>query len=219
MARGLSRSLAALLVAALAWVPWAAAQQQPFSAPARLQSPILTVEPERLFAESAFGRRVTEELERQGADLAAENRRIETELTDEEQRLTEQRETLAPDEFRALADAFDEKVQRIRREQDGKARMLSLRNEEARRAFLAAAQPVLERLMREAGAAVILERGSIFMSAEVIDVTDQAIARIDAEIGDGLSADDPAAPSLPEAPPPGDTAETPSAPGADGDGD
>ena len=189
MRLGLIRLLRALAVAGVAALPLTGAAQQDQPPLARLQSPILTVEPERLFGESAFGQRITEELDRLGAELAAENRRIEAELTEEEQALTEQRETLPPEEFRALADAFDEKVQRIRREQDGKARELAVRSEEARRAFLAAAQPVLERLMREAGAAVIVERRSIFMSAEVIDITDEAIARIDAEIGDGLSED------------------------------
>ncbi len=189
MRLGLIRLLRAFAIAGFAALPVSGGAQQDQPPLARLQSPILTVEPERLFGESAFGRRITEELDRLGAELAAENRRIEAELTEEEQALTEQRETLPPEEFRALADAFDEKVQRIRREQDGKARELAVRSEEARRAFLAAAQPVLERLMRDTGAAVIIERRSIFMSAEVIDITDEAIARIDAEIGDGRSGD------------------------------
>ena len=42
--------------------------------------------------------------------------------------------------------------------------------------------------MREAGAVVILEKRSLFLSADVIDITDAAIARIDAEIGDGSEA-------------------------------
>lgn len=212
MRLGLIRLLRALAIAAVAALPVTGAAQQDQRPLARLQSPILTVEPERLFGDSAFGQRITEELDRLGAELAAENRRIEAELTEEEQALTEQRETLPPEEFRALADAFDEKVQRIRREQDGKARALAVRSEEARRAFLAAAQPVLEQLMRDAGAAVIVERRSIFMSAEVIDITDEAIARIDAEIGDGLS-DDGLSDDGPETPEP--QAEDAPAPSAD----
>jgi len=35
---------------------------------------------------------------------------------------------------------------------------------------------------------VILEKRSLFLSADVIDITDVAIARIDAEIGDGTGA-------------------------------
>lgn len=146
----------------------------------RVQSPVLTIESERLFADSNFGQAFAEEIEADSAALAAENRRIEAELIAEEQDLTEQRKNLEPEAFRELADAFDAKVQRIRQEQDQKARQLGSRSEETRRQFLIAAQPVLEAIMRDAGAAVIVERGSVFMSADVIDVTDRAIAEMNA---------------------------------------
>lgn len=150
-----------------------------------LQSPILTIEADRLFTDSEFGLRVAQEREAESAILSAENRRIEAELTAEEKELTERRESMEPEAFRALADAFDEKVQEIRRTQDAKARALNQSGDADRVAFLQAAAPILEQLMREAGAAVLLERGSVFLSLNATDVTDTAIARINAAIGDG----------------------------------
>ncbi|WP_417205283.1 OmpH family outer membrane protein [Antarctobacter sp.] len=164
------------------------------------KTPILVIEFERVFSESAFGLRVNSEIEQAGRAIATENRRIEAELTEEERRLTDLRPTLAPDEFRKLADAFDEKVQLLRDEQDAKARALGARTEEARRRFLTVAQPVLEGLLREAGAALILERRTVLVAADAIDITDRTIARIDAQIGDG-APEDPApdpAPQVPE---------------------
>jgi len=152
-----------------------------------LQFPILTIEAERLFIESEFGQRVAEEREAESAVLSAENRRIEAELTAEEQDLTERRGTMEPEAFRALADAFDEKVQQIRQIQDAKARALNQNGEADRVAFLQAAAPVLEQLMQETGAAVIIERGSVFLSRNATDITNTAIERINAAIGDGTS--------------------------------
>jgi len=172
------------------------------------QTPILVIDFERVFAESAFGRRVNEEIEQQGRAIAAENRQIEAELIEQERELTDLRPTLAPDEFRALADAFDEKVQRLRDEQDAKARALGARTEEARRRFLTVAQPVLEGLLREAGAMLILERRTVFVAADAIDVTDRAIALIDSQIGDGT----PAVPDPVPAPDPIPDPETPEPP-------
>ena len=149
------------------------------------QSAILTIATDRLFSDSAFGRRIAGEVEAQSAVLAAENRRIEAELTAEEKDLTERRPDMDADAFRALADAFDQKVQNIRETQESKARALNQIAEEARVSFLQAARPVLEKLMRDAGAGVILERASVFMSANTTDITDLAIQRIDAAIGDG----------------------------------
>ncbi|KEJ94803.1 OmpH family outer membrane protein [Pseudosulfitobacter pseudonitzschiae] len=163
-----------------------AAQEPPApTAPSVMQSPILTVDTDRLYSQSAFGLRVAKEIEERGADLAAENRKIEAELTAEEQDLTDKRAKMDAEAFRSLADAFDEKVQSTRRAQEAKGRELSQLLEKEQIAFLNAAAPVLETLMRESGAAVILERRSVFLSANVIDITDAAIARIDAALGDG----------------------------------
>lgn len=155
------------------------------------QSAILTIETDRLFSASAFGRRIANEIEAESAVLAAENRRMEAELTAEEKDLTQRRSEMEPDAFRTLADAFDEKVQGIRRTQDAKARALNQKADKARGDFLRAARPVLEALMRETGASVILERSSVFLSANATDVTDEAITQIDAAIGDGAQSTEP----------------------------
>lgn len=149
---------------------------------------ILTIESDRFFAESAFGRRIADEIDTASQDLAAENRQIEASLTDEEKDLTEKRATMEPDEFRVLADAFDTKVQGIRRAQEAKGRALASRGDNGRVAFLRAARPVLSKLMHDFGASIILERGSVFFSSNASDITDEAIRMIDAEIGDGIEA-------------------------------
>ncbi len=175
-----------LILALLAFAPAAGAQQIGGTLdPGTIQSPILVIDFERMFEESRYGASVAREIEEEGAEIAAENRRIEAELIEEERALTKRRSELPPDEFRALANAFDEKVTRLRDEQDAKARNLGNRNENARRRFAAAAQPVLSELMRSTGAAVILERRAVFVAADSVDVTATAIRRIDVAIGDG----------------------------------
>jgi Skp family chaperone for outer membrane proteins len=88
----------------------------------------------------------------------------------------------------------------LRGEQDAKARALGTRTEEAQRRFLSVAQPVLEGLLRNAGAALILERRSVFVSVDAIDITDRAIALIDQQIGAGVQT---APQPNPETPPDG----------------
>ncbi len=148
-------------------------------------SPILTIDSERLFRESAFGKRVAADIEARSAALASENRQIEADLEAEERLLTDQRPDLDAEEFRALADAFDEKVQETRASQEAKVRALNQALDEEREVFLAAAAPVLEQLMREAEATVILERRSVFVSASAIEITDDAIELLDQTLGSG----------------------------------
>ena len=143
-----------------------------------VQSPILTIDSDRIFNESAFGLRVARDVEVQSSVLAAENRKIEAELEDEERLLTDQRNTLD-------TTAFDQKVQKTRAAQAAKGRSLNQMVDQERSLFLNAAVPVLEELMQDAGAAVILERLSVFVSANAIDITDEAIKRLDATLGCG----------------------------------
>lgn len=180
-------------------------------------SPVLTINQEELFQNSAFGRRIEAELNAASAALAAENRRIEAALADEEQALTDRRAAMDPAEFRALAEAFDAKVVELRRTQDGKARDLSRRPEEARQEFFRAVVPVLTAVVRERGAMVILDTRAVLLSADAIDITAEAIARIDAALGDGGGAPPPETPpgTSPETPPESPGEATPgTAPGA-----
>ena len=173
-----------------------AVAQETGSGQAEAPAGILTLDVERLFAETAYGRRVVRDIEADAATLATENRRIEAELIDEERALTDRRASLSVEEFRTLADAFDTKVDRIREEQDGKTRELQRRREVERQRFFGQIGPILSALVQERRAAVVLDRRSVFIAAESVDVTVEAIARIDAEIGDGVP--------LPEVTPPGD---------------
>lgn len=172
-----------LAPAARAQQPPSVTDSLPLQGPVR--SPVLTVDLERLFAESAFGERVSADLLQETEALAAENREIEARLTAEEQELTDRRPEMTPEAFRAEAEAFDERVQAIRREQDAKERALQTRLTEGRDGFLATATPVLGRMMLESGAAVLLDRRSVFLGIGLVDITDAALVRIDAEVGDG----------------------------------
>lgn len=154
------------------------------------QSGILTIQPDRLFSDSAFGRRVGREIEAEGAVLTAENRRIEAELRAEELELTERRSEMTPEAFRALADAFDQKVQETRRRQDQKLREINQLNEQARRDFLTATLPILKQILQDTGAGAMLDHSSVFLSVGAADVTDLAISRIDAVLGDGAQSED-----------------------------
>ncbi len=146
-------------------------------------SAILTVDSERVFATTIAGRQITRALEARLDKLVSENRRIEAELVAEELDLTERRSTMDQVEFRVLADAFDEKVQTIRTEQDAKQRSLQRAREADRQLFIDTIAPILSAIGRERGAVVILERRNVLLSADNIDITEEAILRINATLG------------------------------------
>ena len=163
------------------------------------RSPILTLDQNRLYADSRFGQQMLAQIEDELRTLQAENRRIEADLEAEERALTERRASLPPEEFRALAEAFDEKVKGIRSARDAKARDLTARRDAQQKRFLDTAVPILAQIMQELSADAIVDRSVVILSFDRIDITDLAISRIDA----ALAADPaPAEGAPPEAPAP-----------------
>jgi Skp family chaperone for outer membrane proteins len=164
---------------------------------------VATLNQDALFLQSAFGQRLQHELEAERDAIAAENRKIEAELVAEEKTLTEQRKTLSPAEFSPRAQAFDDKVEALRKEQDAKARALQQKLDRERQRFLKVVGPVLADLLRSRGAQVLLDSNAVLIAVEGVDITPAAIAAIDARIGDGSDLDpgdtsDDAAPSAPD---------------------
>lgn len=172
---GMLRAIAVWLLLAL---PAAAQQQQ--AGPS-----ILIIDSERLYFETLYGRRLARELAAQAADVQAENDQIVATLTEEERSLTLRRPDLTPEEFRAEADAFDDKVQEVRRVRDAKNAELQEVSAAARAEFEERVQDVIIDVMVERGAIIVMDRRSVILSVRAANITDDLIVRIDAALGDG----------------------------------
>ena len=84
--------------------------------------------------------------------MRSEARKLDSSFEEEERRLTEQRPTLPPEEFRKLSDAFDARVVKARRDQDERASALAQQFDQRRRQFYAQVAPILVMLMDRYGA-------------------------------------------------------------------
>ena len=142
-------------------------------------APVVVINREAVLTGTALGRSMLAEIDAASAALAAENRAIEAELTAEEEELTRRRPSLPPDEFRALADTFDARVQAIRETQDAKTRDLFARRERLGEMFWDQVLPLLGEVAASRGALVVLDRTDVFLSSDTIDITAATIARID----------------------------------------
>ena len=149
------------------------------------QSAVVVLDRDALFAGSLFGQRVASDIEAALTALAAENARIQAELEAEERALTERRDGMEPTAFRDLATEFDRRVTVIRQTQEAKERAIAQQSERAQQVFFEQANPILVDLARETGALVILDRRTVIASADQVDITEVARARIDAALGEG----------------------------------
>jgi Skp family chaperone for outer membrane proteins len=201
------RAGAAVLSAALALSGGAAGAQTPPPAAPQLsqgvpQLPFVTLDDARLFADSAWGKALLRRLEAEQTALGTENREIEARLAAQERDLTARRPNLPPAEFRALADAFNAEVERWRDTQKAKEQAVYQRHEAARLRFRDVANQVLAQLMSERGALAIIAEEAIVLGFREIDITADAVERMDALVGDGAQLPEPTPPEGPRRPTP-----------------
>ncbi len=155
-----------------------------------VQSEILVLDPERMFEQTLLGKSMLAAHQAERDTLAARNRSLEAELEAEEQRLTDIRAETSPEEFRAMADAFDERVQEIRRDSERRVRDLERDRERLPIEFLSEVDAIVLDLMRASGGVVLLDQRTVILRADAVDLTDRAISRIDEEFdGSDLGED------------------------------
>lgn len=157
--------------------------------------PIATLDQERFFNETRFGKAVLAAFQSDTDALIAENRKIEADLEAEERDLTSRRATMSAEEFQTLAAAFDRKVEDIRTARDATSQVLSKRLDEDRARFFDAARPVLIALMAERGVLAIIDKRAVLLGFDTIDLTELAIARLDETLGDGAATPPDASPT------------------------
>ncbi|MEO0343489.1 MAG: OmpH family outer membrane protein [Pseudomonadota bacterium] len=135
---------------------------------------------DRLFNESRYGLKTRLAFDARAEALALENQTIEQELEAEELALTQKRVEMSPEDFAPLAEAFNDKANRLRAEQREKTQDLVTFRENTQAAFVRQVGPILLQLMREFRVGVIIQSDAAILSLPDIDLTDEAIARVDA---------------------------------------
>ena len=183
-------ALAALLSVSPAAIFGQETTAQPRQTP--LTSPVLSINQQRLFEDSAFGKASLARLEASSRTLQAEVRKIESDLEIEERLLTERRATMPQAEFQPLAIAFDDKVEKLREAWGAKDRELKRQRDLDQQQFFEIAAPILAEVMRDLGATVLLDQSSVILSLDRVDITQLAIERIDARLAE--TEEDPTQP-------------------------
>ena len=153
--------------------------------PTQPRSPILTIDQDALFNRTLFGKAMIAAAEQEAEVLKLESRAIDTALEAEERSLTDRRAGMPLTEFRALADAFDNKVEALRTAQDAKSAAFIAKRETTQQQFFQTVAPMIGDYMVEQGASAIVSQAAIVVSLGTIDITDEVVARIDQKLGDG----------------------------------
>lgn len=173
-----------MMLVALAQAPAAHAQQPDYPV-VESGSSVASLNRERLLSESAYGAEILRRLSERQANLLAENEKLLAELEREEKALTETRRTMDAADFAPLAEAFDNKANRIRAAQAQKGIDLAKALEAARFRFFREVEPVIVEVMQELGITILLNEQAVMLSIGGADITQPVLERLDALYAEG----------------------------------
>ncbi|PUB19364.1 OmpH family outer membrane protein [Yoonia sediminilitoris] len=147
---------------------------------------VLIIDSDQIYIQSLYGKRIEAELAEEVAAVRAENDRIIATLREEELSLTARRPDMDPKAFREEAAAFDAKVEEVRSARVAKSSEVQQRQINARAEFDRRVQTIIANLLFERGAAIVIDISDAVVWVRSANITDDVIARIDRELGDGL---------------------------------
>tara|TARA_B110000858_G_scaffold111880_1_gene127988 strand:- start:24 stop:575 length:552 start_codon:yes stop_codon:yes gene_type:complete len=104
------------------------------------------------------------------------------EMLDERNRLIEQQSVIAPEAFELKAKDFEKKLQNYNTEKQAKLRKLEGVLQKARNEILENVKPILEELSQELGVTVILEKNSVLLSANNMDITNDIVKKLNKKL-------------------------------------
>ncbi len=153
-----------------------------FAAPVVAQdekTPILVVDMLRIRSDTAAGKDMAQKIndfrQRIDADLAERG----AALRREEQRLAEERPKLSVDEFNSRVRAFEQQVFANREFSERASRRLQLVRATGTKLLRERVTAVLAKIMVARDAQVMLDASQIVISVDRLDITDEAIKRLD----------------------------------------
>lgn len=173
-------ALAALALGSASALPSAAFAQ----AAAAPQSAIIVVDMDRVGAESAAGKSGQTQLKAKLDSLQARGKTLADQLRGEEETLLKARQanSMAPDAFQAKVKDLQTKQNNARTELGNREQELQRSQGFVRQQIFNAVGPIIQAVMRERGASIVLARDAALAVTPTLDVTAEVIRRLDAAL-------------------------------------
>jgi outer membrane protein len=185
---GLAGTLALAFISVAAAPSFAAdapaAPAAPAAAPAStVQAPpptLIVLDFDRILQESKVGKSVIEQLQQRAATFQKSFQQQEADLNTDQQGLVRQQSILAQDAFSAKARDLQRRADELREKEAQANAALQQSNRDAILRIQQSLKPILEDIMKERGANVVINRGAIaLLSEDRFEVTDEAMKRLD----------------------------------------
>ena len=132
----------------------------------------------KILAEANAAVEAAEEIEKIAIEIENEIKTSDEEIIKEQNLLIESQSIMAPEAFEAKRIEYESKIQAYNSERQSKLMKIDELIAISRNDILNALKPILEEISNEKGITIILEKTSIMLNAEKMDITNEALKKL-----------------------------------------
>ena len=132
----------------------------------------------KILSEADAAIAAAEQIEEIAIEIENEIRLSDEEIIKEQNLLIESQAIMAPEAFEAKKNDYESKVQKYNNERQTKLMKIDELIAVSRNDILVAIKPILEEITNEKGITIILEKTSIMLSAEKMDITNEVLKKL-----------------------------------------
>lgn len=136
----------------------------------------------RVLTESKAALDAAKQIETMQKKVEDEAKKKDESIIKEREKLIEQQSVMAPEAFEVKVNEFDKKVQEYQLARQEEIRKLDKMVQSARSKILDQIKPIITDYSNELGITVMLEKNSVILSADEMDMTNVVIERLNKEL-------------------------------------
>ena len=136
----------------------------------------------RVLLDAKAAKKAAEEIDKIAKKIENDLLISDEDMINEQNKLIEAQSIMAPEAFEIKKKEYEEKVQNYNIERQNKLFSVEKLVESSRNEILDKLKPILENMSESKGITVILEKGTVLLNAETMDITDEVIKTLNKEL-------------------------------------
>ena len=136
----------------------------------------------RVLLDAKAAKNAAKEIDEIAKEIEKELINSDENMINEQNKLIEAQSIMAPEAFELKRKEYEEKVQNYNIERQNKLISVEKLVESSRNEILDKLKPILEEMSGTKGITVILEKGTVLLNAETMDITDEVIKLLNKEL-------------------------------------
>ena len=136
----------------------------------------------RVLLDAKAAKGAAEQIDKIAKDIEDELVKSDENMIKEQNKLIEAQSIMAPEAFELKRKEYEEKVQNYNIERQKKLISVDKLVESSRNEILDKLKPILEQISEKKGITVILEKGTVLLNAETMEITDEVIKILNKEL-------------------------------------